>query len=196
MSIVISLVLFAAAIAYVEWRLKSVNRANDEADKHADQYFATKKEMKDYVEKTAKQRELDLQTVSDRIASIEQRVFFANNPKPKTPVEQQQPVTKKDVFYFRWPNEDGTFNDSEREPVATENTYYEFHLLSDTEAEYRFKTISETQLSKANNSSKKYIERACTFTTAKSTHYLCQPGNAKLNNGLWVITQKAIIEYQ
>lgn len=196
MSIVISLVLFAAAIAYVEWRLKSVNRSNDEADKHADSYFATKKEMKDYVGKTAKQRELDLQTINDRIASIEQRLFFSNDTKPKAPVEQIQPVTKKDVFFFKWPNEEGAFDDAEREPVATENTYYEFHLTSPTEAEFRFKTISETQLSKANNSSKKYIERACTFSTTKSSHYTCQPGKAVLKNGLWVITQKAIIEYQ
>ncbi|MBR4388514.1 MAG: hypothetical protein IKT00_04985 [Prevotella sp.] len=196
MSIVISLILFVAAIAYVEWRLKSVNRSNDEADKHADHHFATKKDMKDYVEKTAKQRQIDLQNIDDRIASIEQRIFFTDNPAPKRPVEQMQPETKKDVFYFRWPAEDGSFNDAEREMVASENTYYEFHLLSPTEAEFTFKTISETQLSKANNSSKKYIERACTFSTAKSTRYSCQPGKAILKNGRWAITQKAVIEYQ
>ena len=196
MSLVISLILFAAAIAYVEWRLKSVNRSNDEADQHADHYFATKKELKDYVEKTTKQRQIDLQAIDDRVSSIEQRVFFTGNPTQKRPVEQMQPEIKKDVFYFRWPAEDGSFSDAEREPVATENTYYEFHLLSATEAEFLFKTISETQLSKANNSSKKYIERACTFSTAKSAHYSCQPGKAILKNGCWIITQKAVIEYQ
>lgn len=195
MPLVLSLLLFVAAIAYVEWRLKSVNRSNDEADKRADDYFATKKALKEHIDRTVKQRESDLQTLDDRIASIEQRVFFQQaQASPATAAAPQQ-TPPKDVFFLRWPADDGTFDDAAREPSASENTYYEFRLLSPTEAEFRFTTISDTQLSKANNSSKKYIERACTFTTTKSAHYSCQPGRAVLQQGRWRVTQKAVITY-
>lgn len=195
MQIVISLILFAAAIAYVEWRLKSVNRANDEADKHADEHFATKKALKDHIETTEKQRQLDNQNIDDRLASIEQRVFFQSSAsQPVEPTEQQE-TAPKDVFYLRWPADDGIFDDAAREASPSENTYYKFHLLSPTEAEFSFVTISDTQLSKANNSSKKYIERACSFNTAKSMHFSCQPGRAILQHGRWTVTQKALITY-
>ncbi len=195
MQLVISLILFAAAIAYVEWRLKSVNRANDEADKQAEEHFATKKALKDHIEAAEKQRQLDNQDIDDRLSSIEQRVFF--QPAAKQPEETAIPHEEapKDVFYFRWPADDGSFDDGARELSPSENTYYQFHLLSPTEAEFTFFTVSDTQLSKANNSSKKYIERACSFSTAKSSHYTCQPGRAILQRGQWNITQKAIITY-
>ena len=63
-------------------------------------------------------------------------------------------------------------------------------------AEFTFVTMSETQLSKANNSSKKYIERACNFSGAKSTQYVCTPGKAHLERGRWLIDLKARIEYK
>ena len=56
--------------------------------------------------------------------------------------------------------------------------------------------MSDTQLSKANNSSKKYIERACTFVNAKSAQYTCTPGKAHLERGKWLVDLKARIEYK
>ena len=196
MQLVISLILFAAAIAYVEWRLKSVNRANDEADKQAEEHFATKKALKDHIEAAEKQRQLDNQDIDDRLSSIEQRVFF--QPAAKQPEETAIPHEEapKDVFYFRWPADDGSFDDGARELSPSENTYYQFHLLSPTEAEFTFFTVSDTQLSKANNSSKKYIERACTFVNAKSAKYTCTPGKAHLERGKWLVDLKARIEYK
>jgi hypothetical protein len=65
-----------------------------------------------------------------------------------------------------------------------------------THAEFIFVTMSDTQLSKANNSSKKYIERACSFVNAKSAQYACTPGKAHLERGKWLIDLKARIEYR
>ena len=65
-----------------------------------------------------------------------------------------------------------------------------------TVADFQFVTMSDTQLSKANNSSKKYIERACSFVNAKSAQYVCFPGKAHLERGKWLIDRKARIEYR
>lgn len=194
MQTVISLFLFVAAIAYVEWRLAAVRRRQDEADKEATEHFVTRQEWKKQNEQQQAERQLEASQQSDRIASIEQRVFFSSPQSAVAP----EPVTSEgtQVFYFRWPDDDGSFADSQRQPHQTEDTYYEFRMVGDDEAEYRFVTLNNTQLSKANNASKKYIERACVFTSARSLIYTCTPGRATLTRGRWVITQKARIDYQ
>ena len=200
MQTVISLFLFALAIVYVEYRLKSIRKEGSDDRKGAFDYFATKEELKKSTKKLAEQVATDRQAVEERLQSIEQKAFFE---KPAEIVEQtmqaQQsavPVVDPSVIYFRWPADDGTFADSTKSVVQTEDTYYLFRLdNSRTHAEFSFVTLSDTQLSKANNSSKKYIERACTFTNAKSLQYTCTPGIAHLERGKWVIDQKAKIEY-
>lgn len=193
MQTVISLFLFVAAIAYVEWRLAAVRRRQDEADKEATEHFVTRKEWMKHNEAQQTQQQLDASQQSDRIASIEQRVFFS----PPQSAVAPEPVTSEgpQVFYFRWPDDDGSFADSQRQTRQTEDTYYEFRMVGDDEAEYRFVTLNNTQLSKANNASKKYIERACVFTAARSLVYTCVPGRATLQRGRWTVTQKARIDY-
>lgn len=199
MQTVISLFLFALAIIYVEYRIKSIRKEGSDDRKGAFDYFATKDEVKKSTKKLAEQIAADKQAVEERLLSIEQKAFF-EKPTEKTeqPPQTQQPapVVDPSVVYFRWPADDGTFADATKSVVQTEDTYYLFRLDSSrTRAEFSFVTLSGTQLSKANNSSKKYIERACTFTNAKSLQYSCTPGRAHLERGKWVIDQKAKIVY-
>ncbi len=106
----------------------------------------------------------------------------------------QQELPNK--IYFRWAEEDGTFADKERLMSPDEDTFYEFILdNSRINAEFYFITQSDTQLNKANNSSKKYIERACKFTQSKSMKYVCNPGKAHLEKGKWIIDEMARIDY-
>ena len=192
--------LFALAIGYVEYRMKGIRRDTDKEQSGAVDYFATKEEVKHLAKQWAEQQEADRQAFEERMASIEQKAFFDAEAKKKAAeVKAQQPVEQADpsVVYFRWPADDGTFNDAQRESVQTEDTYYIFHLdATRTRADFSFITMSDTQLSKANNSSKKYIERACNFVGAKSSQYVCTPGKAHLERGKWVIDLKAHIEYK
>ena len=195
--IAITIILFAVAIAYVEFRLRSVNRKNEAYEKEATDFFASKKELKDQMEQEIAERREQLRLL-ERLASVEKKLFYGqpvvSSPTPR-PERLSSPTADDSVFFFRWPADDGTFDDGTRQPVQTEDTYYAFRLTDATHAEFRFVTMSDTQLSKANNSSKKYIERACSFTTAKSSRFTCTPGTARLERGRWVITQKARITY-
>ena len=200
MEVVLSLFLFALAIGYVEYRLKSIRRDTDKEQSGAIDFFATKDELKKAVKRLTEQADADRLAAEERMASIEQKAFYAEETKKKEEeLQRQQPVEDPNpsVVYFRWPADDGTFIDAQRQRVQTEDTYYMFRLdETRTRAEFTFVTMSETQLSKANNSSKKYIERACTFVNAKSTQYTCVPGKAHLDRGRWVVDQMARIEYK
>ena len=200
MQTVISLFLFALAIIYVEYRIKSIRKEGSDDRKGAFDFFATKEELKRSTKKLADQVSADRQAVEERLQSIEQKAFFekpVESVQQSTPMQQSAaPVVDPSVVYFRWPADDGTFVDTTKSVVQTEDTYYMFQLDdSRTHAEFSFVTLSDTQLSKANNSSKKYIERACSFTNAKSLQYTCTPGQAHLERGKWVVDQKAKIVY-
>ena len=199
MNIVRSLFLFAVVIAYVEYRFKKINRDNDHDQKGAFDYFATKEELHKAVKKLTAQAEEDRTAMKERMESLEQKAFFSAEIK-KAEEEKAKNVVVEDpdpsVIYFRWPADDGTFTDVQRVRTQTEETYYEFHLdETRTKATFVFVTMSDTQLSKANNSSKKYIERACDFTGSKSQRFTCTPGTALLSRGKWVVEQKARIDY-
>ena len=201
MEIVFSLFLFALAIGYVEYRLKSLRKDTDKEQSGAIDFFATKEELKNAVKDLKSQADADRQAADDRMTSIEQKAFYAEETKKKKEEEKKasQPLEDPDpaVIFFRWPADDGTFEDAQRQRVQTEDTYYMFRLDDTrTRATFTFVTMSETQLNKANNSSKKYIERACSFVNAKSTKYGCTPGTAHLDRGKWVVDQKARIEYK
>jgi len=200
MQTVLSLFLFALAIGYVEYRLKSIRKEGDDDRKGAFDFFATKEELKKTTRRLDEQIKADRQAVEERMQSIEEKAFFQQPvAQEETPAAKaaSAPVADPSVVYFRWPVDDGTFLDSSRSSVQTEDTYYLFRLDdSRTKAEFLFVTMSDTQLSKANNSSKKYIERACSFTNAKSSLYSCTPGKAHLDRGRWVIDEKARIEYR
>ncbi len=199
MQTVISLFLFALAIAYVEYRIKSIKKEGSDDRKGAFDYFATKEEVKKIIGKLSERISADRQAVEERLTSIEQKAFYeqpAETKQEAAPVEQA-PVSDPSVIYFRWPADDGTFDNAACSAVQTEDTFYMFHLdATRMRAEFQFVTMSDTQLSKANNSSKKYIERACLFTNAKSLQYSCTPGRAHLERGKWVIDEKARIAYR
>ena len=127
---------------------------------------------------------------------MEQKAFFTPQVEEKvTEVVEEEPDPS--VIFFRWPGDDGSFDDRQRLTAQSEDTYYLFRLDDTrTHAEFVFVTMSDTQLSKANNSSKKYIERACTFVNAKSAQYTCTPGKAHLERGKWLVDLKARIEYK
>lgn len=198
MNTVFSLFLFAVAIAYVEYRLKGIRRDTDNEQSGAMDFFATKKELKEAAKKLQRQADDDRQAINERMTSLEQKAFFTAEPK-QAPPQQEEVVEQTDpsVAFFRWPADDGTFDDAQRQQQQTEDTYYLFRLdETGTKADFTFVTVSDTQLSKANNSSKKYIERACLFSGAKSMNYVCTPGMAHLERGRWIIDKKARIEYR
>lgn len=198
MQTVLSLFLFVAAIAYVEYRFRALSNRMDEDQRDANSRFSTKEGLNATTERlTVKQAE-ELRALNERMASLEQRTFFSQNSAGQQ-AERETPepvIVDPTVIYFRWPADDGTFDDGARLLAQTEDTYYEFSLHDDrTKADVRFVTMTETQLNKANNSSKKYIERACNFIGAKSVHYICHPGKAHLERGRWIIDEKVRIEY-
>lgn len=200
MQTILSLLILFLAIAYVEYRMKSVRRDSAEDRTDAKDYFATKEEVKNALRKITEQMTEFHTATEERMASLEEKAFFTPQVEetattPSTAGQEEDPDPS--VVYFRWPADDGSFTDSQRLTVQTEDTYYLFRLDdSRTHAEFTFVTMSDTQLSKANNSSKKYIERACSFSGAKSGRYVCTPGRAHLERGRWLIDQKARIEYQ
>ena len=196
MQTVLSIFLFALAIAYVEYRLKSIRKDDSDDKKDAFDFFATKEELKKAVKRIEEQGEAYRQTIDEKLASVEQKAFFApQEEKMVEEVVEEEPDPS--VIFFRWPGDDGSFDDSQRLTAQTEDTYYMFRLDDTrTHAEFLFVTMSDTQLSKANNSSKKYIERACSFVNAKSAQYACTPGKAHLERGKWLIDLKARIEYR
>lgn len=196
MQTVLSIFLFALAIAYVEYRLKSIRKDDSDDKKDAFDFFATKEELKKAVKRIEEQGETYRQTIDEKLASVEQKAFFAPQEE-KTVEEVVEEEPDPSVIFFRWPGDDGSFDDSQRLTAQTEDTYYMFRLDDTrTHAEFIFVTMSDTQLSKANNSSKKYIERACSFVNAKSAQYACTPGKAHLERGKWLIDLKARIEYR
>ena len=196
MQTVLSIFLFALAIAYVEYRLKSIRKDDSDDKKDAFDFFATKEELKKAVKRIEEQGEAYRQTIDEKLASVEQKAFFAPQEE-KTVEEVVEEEPDPSVIFFRWPGDDGKFDDSQRLTAQTEDTYYMFRLDDTrTRAEFIFVTMSDTQLSKANNSSKKYIERACSFVNAKSAQYACTPGKAHLERGKWLIDLKARIEYR
>ena len=199
MQTVLSLLILFLAIAYVEYRMKSVRRDSADDRTDAKDYFATKEEVRNALRKLNEQMTEFHTAIDERMTSLEEKVFFkpAAEEVVDVSVAEQKEQPDPSVVYFRWPADDGSFTDSQRQTVQSEDTYYLFHLdESRTHAEYSFVTMSDTQLSKANNSSKKYIERACTFAGAKSSRFVCTPGRAHLERGRWIIDQKARIEYQ
>ncbi len=196
MQTVLSIFLFALAIAYVEYRLKSIRKDDSDDKKDAFDFFATKEELKKAVKRIEEQGEAYRQTIDEKLASVEQKAFFAPQEE-KTVEEVVEEEPDPSVIFFRWPGDDGSFDGSQRLTAQTEDTYYMFRLDDTrTHAEFIFVTMSDTQLSKANNSSKKYIERACSFVNAKSAQYACTPGKAHLERGKWLIDLKARIEYR
>ncbi len=196
MQTVLSIFLFALAIAYVEYRLKSIRKDDSDDKKDAFDFFATKEELKKAVKRIEEQGEAYRQTIDEKLASVEQKAFFAPQEE-KTVEEVVEEEPDPSVIFFRWPGDDGSFDDSQRLTAQTEDIYYMFRLDDTrTRAEFIFVTMSDTQLSKANNSSKKYIERACSFVNAKSAQYACTPGKAHLERGKWLIDLKARIEYR
>ena len=198
MQTVLSLFLFVAAIAYVEYRFRALSNRMDEDQRDANSRFSTKEGLNATTERlTVKQAE-QLRALGERMASLEQRTFFSqpNDGRQTEMGAAETVVVDPTVIYFRWPADDGTFDDAARLLAQTEDTYYEFSLHDDrTKADVRFVTMTETQLNKANNSSKKYIERSCNFSGAKSIHYICHPGKAHLERGRWIIDEKVRIEY-
>ncbi|MBR7065080.1 MAG: hypothetical protein IKI36_00080 [Prevotella sp.] len=200
MNTVLSLFLFAVAIAYFEYRLRSINKDAEDDHKGAFDFFATKEELKQEIKRLMEKAGEDKTAMEERMASLEEKAFFAAENKRKAEAAKQQAQVEDadpSVIYFRWPSDDGTFADAQRLRAQSEETYYLFRLdESRTHAEFTFVTMSDTQLSKANNSSKKYIERACNFVGAKSTQYVCTPGKAHLERGRWMIDLKARIEYK
>ena len=199
MNTVLSLFLFAVAIAWFEYRLKGINKESDRDLKGAFDFFATKEELKKAVKRLTEKADEAHTALSERMTSLEEKAFFAQEEKKAAAQEPQAPKAEPDprVIFFRWPADDGTFADAQRLVSQTEDTYYRFQLDDTrTRAEFLFVTVSDTQLSKANNSSKKYIERVCNFTGEKSTRYTCTPGKAHLERGRWVVDQKARIEYR
>ena len=201
MEVVLSLFLFALAIGYVEYRLKGIRRDTDKEQSGAFDFFATKDELKKAVKKLNEKVEENRVAHEERMTSIEQKAFYEAEEKKKKHEEIRKAAIKQEtdpsVVFFRWPADDGTFDNQQRSATQTEDTYYRFHLdATRTHAEFTFVTMSDTQLSKANNSSKKYIERACNFAGAKSSQYSCTPGKAHLERGKWIIDLKARIDYK
>ena len=77
MQTVLSIFLFALAIAYVEYRLKSIRKDDSDDKKDAFDFFATKEELKKAVKRLEEQGEAYRQAIDEKLASVEQKAFFA-----------------------------------------------------------------------------------------------------------------------
>ena len=174
MQTVLSLFLFVAAIAYVEYRFRALSNRMDEDQRDANSRFSTKEGLNATTERlTVKQAE-ELRALNERMASLEQRTFFSQNSAGRqAETETPEPViVDPTVIYFRWPADDGTFDDGARLLAQTEDTYYEFSLHDDrTKADVRFVTMTETQLNKANNALNLFKQDLASGTKTQLTDF-------------------------
>ena len=119
MQTVLSIFLFALAIAYVEYRLKSIRKDDSDDKKDAFDFFATKEELKKAVKRIEEQGEAYRQTIDEKLASVEQKAFFAPQEE-KTVEEVVEEEPDPSVIFFRWPGDDGSFDDSQRLTAKTD----------------------------------------------------------------------------
>ena len=136
MQTVLSIFLFLLAIAYVEYRLKSLRREDSDDKSSAFDFFATKEELKKAVKKINEQAEAYQKAIDEKLTSVEQKAFFTPQVEEKvTEVVEEEPDPS--VIFFRWPGDDGSFDDRQRLTAQSEDTYYLFrllhrHLINDT----------------------------------------------------------------
>ena len=92
MNTVLSLFLFAAAIAWFEFRLKRISQEGDKDQKGAFDFFATKEELKKAVKSLTEKAVADKQALDERITSVEEKAFFAQKAEEKAAEEPEAVV--------------------------------------------------------------------------------------------------------
>lgn len=75
MQTILSLLILCLAIAYVEYRLKSVRRDSADDRTDAKDYFATKEEVKNALGKLTEQINEFHAATEERMASLEEKAF-------------------------------------------------------------------------------------------------------------------------
>ena len=100
MQTVLSIFLFRLAIAYVEYRLKSLRREDSDDKSSAFDFFATKEELKKAVKKINEQAEAYQKAIDEKLTSVEQKAFFTPQVEEKvTEVVEEEPAPS--VIFFR-----------------------------------------------------------------------------------------------
>lgn len=111
---------------------------------------------------------------------------------------KKEPNKIPDVFYFEQPSNDREFDDRERKIRPTEYTLYKFTLLKNKqdEAEFIFEPLQPNLVNYALNVRNKKIDPVCdTTVNGNSGKFHCNPGQAKLKDGKWIVTKTAFITF-
>ena len=99
--LILTILLFAAAIAYIEFRIRSVSQKNDAYEKEATDYFASKKELKEQLEREIAERRETLRLLDERLASMEKKMFYSEPLTAKTVQMQKTAVPARDYVVER-----------------------------------------------------------------------------------------------
>lgn len=111
-------------------------------------------------------------------------------------VEKKEP----NRFFLSFPTQAGDFEDERH--YTNEDCLYEFELYphNDREARFRFSTNSERDMTQALNNLNERIEKVCDATDRPAGRFTkCIPvedGEARLENGRWIVTKKHQVRYE
>lgn len=122
----------------------------------------------------------------------------SNDIRDNNKQAEATPPTK--VYYFSTPQPDGTFNDSNKSDlfIAT-SSMYKFTILSSNKAHFEF-INDESTLRDALNYPDSYLLPVCRAENTRNIKAtkittIGKGGIAELNDGRWIVTEKAVIRY-
>lgn len=108
-----------------------------------------------------------------------------------------QASPKSNVFYMKRPNENMEFDLSLKSLNRTEETLYRFELDAKLPnfAKFYFDCESPARVRWALSTKDKTLDRVCNATgDSTNGRYTCtSPGEAKLQDGKWIVTRKAVV---
>lgn len=112
-------------------------------------------------------------------------------------VEKKEPNRR---FFITFPSQAGDFIDDRK--GTNEDCLYEFELNphNDREARFRFKSFSDRDMTQALNNRNERIEKVCeVIGRPEGVVTKCRPvedGEARLENGRWIVTKKHQVRYE
>ncbi|MDO6802999.1 hypothetical protein Q4595_11120 [Wenyingzhuangia sp. 1_MG-2023] len=109
-------------------------------------------------------------------------------------------VTEKTIIFLPEPFEDSKFAAEEAKDVKNANALYSITLDTKSTTIGVLEILSEVDFSRAINSPKQYLERACSYKNAFSNFSKkikqIEPGKVELKGVDWLVLEKIKIEFQ
>lgn len=113
------------------------------------------------------------------------------------PIREPQASPKSNVFYMKRPLENMEFDLSLKSLNPTEETLYRFEVDAKRPnfAKFYFDCESPARVRWALSTKDKTLDRVCNATgDSTNGRYTCtSPGEAKLQDGKWIVTRKAVV---